>query len=625
MNKRIYLEETSTSLEFHFLNGNISLSKNWGAYAICPGCGSGKTTLIKELINLKFNEGVLYAAFTIDEVNSMYQWIKENMIEVGIISKEDVIVLHSNNESEGTDNNLWRNNPKELMNKKIILCTHHKLLNEPIELLFSVNFLDSNGYYTSKRRVMEGLGALPRQWILIDEGIDMNPISRKVDKSYIAGLGRVAKRIRNIVNESGDIKIYGSSDLEKPILIKRINSFLDFKEEIKIMKEYNPGLKELIKEEKTEIDSLRNNQILEELFDDYERYVNTKEDSVNLFYGLPSMSFNNLKTHFLLFDGTSDITMNNSKKFKLLTYSNKYSSKISLSVFPFDLERRLKNNCENKITDSYIREKINSTVKRLSEIIKSNTQTLIFTWMNFKTDNSEVNDEIDEFSGNIIENSNNIILNKTFSFPNYIKFKLEELGFNEGKEFSIEYYGSGRDKAINDYRDYDAVVLLGKYVVPNNAIKNFNMSYDSTIGFTEYYSNRVMQAICRTNIRLHNPDLSTNIYMSSDWSNSIVNYIKYYLGINISSISEIGDEVNINYYIKCLREKGLTPKKAENIAKLCLVNSNIFTSIMINMRYEFDIRLEDLYSILPKSQKKSKEYNSLVNLLDKLGIKINII
>ena len=151
---------------------------------------------------------------------------------------------------------------------------------------------------------MSGIGSLHRQWILIDEGIDINPISRKVDKSYIACLGRAARYIRDKIYEDNNSYYYSSTELEKPKVIKRISSFVDFKDEINIMKEYNPGLRELVKDEHNEIDKLRNNQILEELFDDYERYVNTKEETVNLFYGLPSLSFEDLKTHFLLFEGT---------------------------------------------------------------------------------------------------------------------------------------------------------------------------------------------------------------------------------------------------------------------------------------------------------------------------------
>lgn len=146
LDNEIYLEEIGKYIKFNFLNGSISIDQSkLGSYAICPGCGSGKTTLIKELIKLKWNEGILYSAFTKDEVNNMYQFCKGL---VGLtddrtgesLGINDIIVLHSDHEADGVDNNLWRNNPEELMNKKIILCTHHKILNEPLHLLISTKF-----------------------------------------------------------------------------------------------------------------------------------------------------------------------------------------------------------------------------------------------------------------------------------------------------------------------------------------------------------------------------------------------------------------------------------------------------------------------------------------------------
>jgi hypothetical protein len=154
-------------LEFNFLNGSINLPLSpefYGAYAMCPGCGSGKTTIIKQLITLKWHEGILYSAFTKDEVNRMYQYCKsligsrsfDKLGRYDTLKEEDIIVLHSDNTAEGVNNELWKNNPEELLNKKIILCTHHKLLNEPIQLLISTKF-NSNKYYTNKSTAIKGL------------------------------------------------------------------------------------------------------------------------------------------------------------------------------------------------------------------------------------------------------------------------------------------------------------------------------------------------------------------------------------------------------------------------------------------------------------------------------------
>lgn len=56
INESIKLERIGNSsyLEFKFLNGSIYMDESkYGAYALSPGCGSGKTTIVKQLIKMK--------------------------------------------------------------------------------------------------------------------------------------------------------------------------------------------------------------------------------------------------------------------------------------------------------------------------------------------------------------------------------------------------------------------------------------------------------------------------------------------------------------------------------------------------------------------------------------------
>ena len=61
-----------------FLNGGgeITIPERYGAYVVASGCGSGETTIIKELIRTQNSSGILYAASTIQECNDMYQYCK---------------------------------------------------------------------------------------------------------------------------------------------------------------------------------------------------------------------------------------------------------------------------------------------------------------------------------------------------------------------------------------------------------------------------------------------------------------------------------------------------------------------------------------------------------------------
>lgn len=626
MRKKIYLEEVNGILKFHFLNGDLEISEyDYGAYSIASGCGSGKTTLIRELIKLKWSEGVLYSAFTIEEVNSMYQWIKENMIDTGIISMDDIIVLHSDYRSEGTDNNLWRNNPEELMNKRIILCTHYKLLNEPIDLMIASSFNDQLGKDMNSPIFNSGvgIGSYPRQWILIDENIELNIRYYNILVNSLSLLGKLEVTERRVTDKGR----YETVDIE-PKFVRSDIFYKDFINKIYSMSKYMGYNLLDINPNESKINKIKFDQIAHCIFYKFEEYykIAKEKNHVKVSFNFSDIIFPGIKFHLLLLDGTSDITLSGGNKFRVLTYDNKYTGDINLSLIPFNIDRKIKNSLDIDNYDSYIRKELDNYIDSLSEVIKSNTQTLIFCWKNFKIDNSEINDDIDEFSGNIIEESRELILNKNFSLPSYIKTKLEERGFIEGKEFSIEYYGSGRDKAINDYRDYDAVVLLGKYQVPNSVIGEFNMVYGSNIGRLEYYSNRVIQAICRTRIRLHDNNKSLNIYMSSDWSGDIIGYVKSYLGI--SKINRLDTNANletINKYYNILRSINITPKKAENISKIGLLDENIIISLVNRTCYETQLKLNDMYSVLPMSRKDSNKYRNIVRYLKENNVTLNIV
>lgn len=614
-------------LHFEFLNGSIELNNDeYGSYALSTGCGSGKTTAIKQLINLKWTEGILYSAFTKDEVNSMYQYCKSlvGTSNNGVLLKDDdIIVLHSDYSSEGTDNNLWKNHPDELMNKKIILCTHAKLLDEPINILLETNFnQDLVKRFPPVYRVTHGIGSsLPRQWVLIDESMESRSIYFPVSRGALVSLGSFSKWIR-VIDEYGNGK---SIELEEERLVKTYNHYGQFVDSIKRLSKYLPSVKSLLKPEDCELNRLRNEQLFESLYNDFELYANTNTNSeiAKVQYGFTNMIHDGFeKTHIILLDGTSDITLRNSGKFRLLEIPNKYNCKVNTNLFQFNLTRRLKPDKTISNYDEYVRNKLDKIVLDLSEIIEKNTKTLIFTWKDLKSDNSEVNDDVD--TGLIADINNILSINKNLNLPEYIKFKLEELGHKSGYDFSIEYYGSGKDKAINDYRDYDAVVLAGEYIVPNSVISDFNLMYRTNITSIEYYSNRAIQAICRTRIRKHEGG-SVNLYISTDWSGNVINYITKYLNSEITGniSSEKLDSIDRMY--NDLRSKGISPKKAEQIAKLSTIDYNIFNSIVNNMNYSCSIRLDEIYSVIPMSRKEVDKYNKISNWINKLGINLSII
>lgn len=222
------------TIDMEFLNGGkIIIPSKYDGYVIASGCGSGKTTIIKELIRTQRYTGILYSASTIKECNEMYEWVKELYISEGIEDEleEDVIVLHSDYRSEGTNNNLWRNNPEELSRKVIIICTHYKLLNEFPELLIRyrrnpINYDDIS--YTQRATMnvpeLNENGELvvyqPRQLILIDELPTCNSFT---SLRYVSILSNIKMNTRILIF-SNSISIRNYNKTRELIEKKFINS-----------------------------------------------------------------------------------------------------------------------------------------------------------------------------------------------------------------------------------------------------------------------------------------------------------------------------------------------------------------------------------------------------------------
>lgn len=68
---------TGPGFEIQFKNGCLDIPDRQGAYLLSTGCGAGKTQSIRELIQYKQDEGVLYCVDTKAEVDKMYNYLKK--------------------------------------------------------------------------------------------------------------------------------------------------------------------------------------------------------------------------------------------------------------------------------------------------------------------------------------------------------------------------------------------------------------------------------------------------------------------------------------------------------------------------------------------------------------------
>ena len=628
--KNIGIEFKGNYATMNFLNCSIDVPLRYGGEVIASGCGSGKTTVIKDIIRQKYPEGVLYSASTIKECDEMYNWVIENLVNKEVvvnnvkITSDDVILLHSSSQ----DNNEFINNPENIANKLIVICTHYKLLHEYPELLLKKNF-DIRVHYTPETGIRRSVTrtmnngvryGLPRQYVLIDELPTSDIIKYNMSKSVVGLITNIENNtIKHIDSNTGSLVID-----KLDIKYGKFDSYA----ETKMM--YDTKVKGTpleINKGNTGIDQFRE-RILLELF--YENYPDGYSDSVNdidLKYNITDLILNGIETRFWLFDGTGDLTFKDSIKFNIRKVNKKYSSPINFFKF---------NNYTNRThNSSFIVDNpdrmismLDRNCEELINIINSNEKTLIVTWKDLR-----------------IRGDNNIRLSKSdliklgvnneFLIPEYYSNKIcNLLGINNNgsnlnikyndKEFSIIHYMSGLDKATNEFMDYDTVVFLGNFLVPGSVVDEFNKTYDCKTSHLWYTLYQLTQSVCRTRIRKHNGE-SINIYFSNDWDENYMKCLNMYLSndANLDNISNISELRLLDKEIVS-KDIRIKPKWINHIKILDEYDGNIIKSINSKSKYEFVININELYNMIPVSCKEIRKYSALVNYLNELGIIMKI-
>ena len=244
-------------------------------------------------------------------------------------------------------------------------------------------------------------------------------------------------------------------------------------------------------------------------------------------------------------------------------------------------------NIKSKIVQS--KESLNTyisyVVKKSIEILKNNDGLLIITPSRDKNHSISCS----EFTDFNVAKGTNI--------PKAVKEKIQiELDRNKMiKEFDVIPHNSAQSIGSNQYADFTNIFITSRYFKNPHAILKFNKSSKCQTTKLDWQVRSNIQSIGRVGRNKQK--------------------IKVYF---------LGSEKNYSSTVRIIR-------KLEN-SSINSLRSNILSDIhkLLNKYPDFivnktlDIPLQEIFEIVPRSERKRKEYRNLVLKLETLGVNLNI-
>lgn len=580
------------------LTGTINVPDSFGGYVISTGCGSGKTTVIKEIIQCRYNDGILYCVDTREEAWKMYEWIEKNLINDPYyqdLTFNDVSVLcHDTKKTKEEYKklakiflNTYKSDPESIMNKKILITTHQRIFTDLINYFLICNpsspvELFNNDFSSLMQR--DDL----RKYVLIDE------TPQQLDPFHVYP-ATVLRNFRNDKN-CGHFQNHFNSDLKYWFDTRFKNTEMDIPETNKLQKLKRDSIISLISKCENVHNPLKSSSISGEY---------------KLNYYPIDLIHSNMKSMVIVWEGAGDILFQiqrdpNRCFQRIDTTQRNYDSNVQFLEFPHSQIRTDYEYIKSPEFENYI--------FRLAELIKQHNKTLVVVWQNVGYLVS---------GGEFINNYYDFIREK---LNNYIPYEL-------GK-YEVTYYGAANTKSTNEFVDFDTIVLCGDWNVWDNLPieekdklgKAYNINLiEGTIKLWYF-----VQLISRIGIRKHQGGIY-NVYFTSQISMDFVNELSLYFNNNlvVFSNNRIIDTVRT----KLENVKGLQNRTINQIITLTKeYDPTIGTAIINdNMEYCCTITLNNIHRLLdtdpnhPIRKEKDRFDRTIGKNLEKFGVILNIV
>lgn len=555
------------SMEFSFSNGSLTLLAETGCYVLSTGCGSGKTESIKSLIRQKHNDGILYCVDTILSLKSMYEWIKTELVDSGIILSSDVMYISSENTPESsTAYERYKNNPEILLTKKIILITHYRFWTDLINyfLVYSASSLSA---FDGDFEKLLGRNDL-RKWVIFDE-----------TPTFIQPFFEMRRSVLGVFS-------------------KRVCKEWRCKDHSELLMSYNEFLKDTTEDPfktDTELDRIKKEVALSLIPQYFKSWLGYKDrrGSVSITFTPSMLVKKNVNTHILILEGAGNVLLKSSK-FKFLTVHGKYYN-ANLSFHKFDYKNTRKNRSIVETCDAI------EKIIRNRTLIEKNGKFLVVIW---KSIGEGANDN---GSGDSIH-------------VEKVKEELLKRGI-QPHNFEITYYGANDTKSVNKFNGFENIILVGKWKLPNSQVSEFNVNWGTSISSLYYNLWYFVQLITRIGIRNHRGG-DFHVYYSEDYQESFVKALENYFDSNALSVSSSVKRT----WKELMDQKKVDERLKKKISKIVAVKPELADKIESKGLEEFSIKTKELHSILKDMAKPdaSKYRRGVGKALEKLGVTLNL-
>lgn len=539
-----------TKLKINLKNCSVELPDDVGNFILSTGCGSGKTYWLERFILTHYMEGMLIVVDSIVSANTLHS----HLLNLLGLDANDMMLIHS--QTDYDVQNEYANSPEEVTKKKVLIMTNVRLYTEypPVYLLYNKNGVALSPFDGDWKKLMNNPNT--RRWIIIDE-----------IPGFIQKYATVSKQLLGVLG--ADDGNGGYKAKEFVAMEKFYNTFIAHSDAA-------------LFDTTTVLGKLKTETALSVIEHEYSNMMKVQGDAAIQFSPCDFQTNNSL---VLIMEGAGDVLFKDSSIYRLIDIPNKYRVKADFHSFNVpNLNRR-----SNKHQE-LIKSMVQSVIAILSSV---KGKTLIACWNDFKGEDKGTTSDNQESKDSPI-----------------VALFSEELTKADIPldSFSIIYYGSAESKAVNDFKDYNNIILLGKWSLPvSTSSEKFNKAFQTNTTLTRYMLWEYVQLITRIAIR---QDRDINVFYSDDHNKDFMLTLEKYFNQNILDIPE--EHIDWRDKVKKLNNGKRIVSQIERLSQRFPYIPQMI--VEGNQNKTINVSLKEVNNLIGKN-KKRRDYKLLISIL----------